>query len=142
MAIYFHSEVPGFTLKHKQILKSWITDTIADHGLKAGELNFIFCDDAYLHQINLTYLDHDTYTDIITFPVSIPGRESQISGDIYISVERVDENAIKFKTGFAEELHRVIIHGVLHLCGHSDKGKMKKENMRATENKYLGKLSI
>lgn len=140
MPVHFHSELAGFTLKNKSIIRSWILQTIEDHKLIPGELNLIFCDDTYLHRINVNFLDHDTYTDIITFPNEIPGKEDRINGDIYISVERVLENAGKFSAEFENELHRVIIHGVLHLCGHSDKGKINKEKMRATEDQYLRKL--
>lgn len=140
MPVYFHSELKGFHLRNKLRLKSWITETIKDHSLLPGELNFIFCDDEYLHRINVEYLDHDTLTDIITFPSEIPGRKDQINGDIFISVERVRENAHKFSVDEESELHRVIIHGILHLCGHSDKGKTKKASMRKTEDKYLERL--
>jgi probable rRNA maturation factor len=98
-------------------------------------VNFIFCSDEYLHSINVQYLNHTTYTDIVTFDSS--ETKGLIEGDIFISVERIQENASKFNTSFDEELHRVIIHGVLHLIGYSDKGSTKKAQMKRKEDTYL-----
>ncbi|KGE15167.1 rRNA maturation RNase YbeY [Sphingobacterium deserti] len=139
--ILFFSEGIDYTIKEKQNLRRWIGDTIKAEGYKKiGELNFIFCDDAYLLEINKQYLDHDTYTDIVTFDSS--EEEDVIAGDIFISVERTAENAAKFSVSERDELHRVIIHGVLHLCGFLDKGKADKERMTAKENEYLNKRSF
>lgn len=136
--ILFFSEGIDYTIKEKQNLRRWIGDTIKAEGYKKiGELNFIFCDDAYLLEINKQYLDHDTYTDIVTFDSSED--EDTIAGDIFISVERTAENAAKFSVSERDELHRVIIHGVLHLCGFLDKDKVDKERMTAKENEYLNK---
>jgi probable rRNA maturation factor len=137
--VHFHSELSGFTLKDKKKIREWISETIADHSFKTGDLNFVFCDDEYLHKINLQYLDHDTYTDIITFPAEIPGKEDRINGDIFISVERVRENASKFKSDPNSELLRVIIHGVLHLCGQGDKTAAESKKMRKKEEIYLAR---
>lgn len=136
--ISFFCEDIDFKLKEKAKVRSWIGETIKAEGFKrVGELSFVFCSDDYLLQINQQYLNHDTYTDIVTFDSS--DDEDVISGDIFISVERVRENAQKFGVTERDELHRVIIHGVLHLCGYYDKNKQEKELMRSKENEYLGK---
>lgn len=134
--ISFFSEDIEFTLKDKAKVRNWIGNTIKSEGFKRiGELSFVFCSDAYLLDINKQYLDHDTYTDIVTFDSSED--EDLIAGDIFISVERTQENATKFGVSDRDELHRVIIHGVLHLCGFLDKKKEDKELMTAKENEYL-----
>ncbi len=136
--ISFFSEDIDFTLKDKAKVRSWIGDTIKSEGFKrVSELSFVFCSDDYLLAINKQYLNHDTYTDIVTFDSS--DEEDVIAGDIFISIERVRENAAKFGVTEREELHRVIIHGVLHLCGYYDKKKEDKELMTAKENEYLSK---
>ena len=103
-----------------------------------GDITFVFCDDNYLHKINLEFLDHDTYTDIITFDYSV-GKE--IISEIYVSTDRVEENAKKYKQTFENEIHRVMIHGVLHLCGYNDKLAEEREIMRDKENHYLSLLA-
>jgi len=134
--ISFFSEDIAFTLKDKAKVRAWIGDTIKAEGFKrVAELNFIFCSDEYLLTINKQYLDHDTYTDIVTFDSS--EEEDVIAGDIFISVERTRENASKFGVSDVDELHRVIIHGVLHLCGFLDKKKEDKALMTTKENEYL-----
>lgn len=136
--ISFFTEGVDYKVKSKQKLREWIAATIKAEGFKRiGELNFVLCSDAYLLEINKEYLNHDTYTDIVTFDSS--EEEDTIAGDIFISVERTAENAVKFGESEADELHRVIIHGVLHLCGYLDKKKEAKELMTAKENEYLGK---
>ncbi len=134
--IQFFSEDIDFTLKEKQKVRQWIGATIKAEGFRrVGELSFVLCSDAYLLEINRQYLDHDTYTDIITFDNS----EGQtINGDIFISIERVHENAATLKLSKRDELHRVMVHGVLHLLGYTDKGKAKKQEMTAKEDHYLG----
>ena len=99
-------------------------------------LDFIFCDDDYLHQLNVTHLNHDTLTDIITFDLTQPGEDLK-TGELYISVPRVKDNAKDFHTTFKRELHRVIFHGVLHLCGYKDKTKKDSQLMRLKEEEYL-----
>lgn len=139
--ISFFTEDITFTLKDKAKVRSWIGDTVKTEGfVRIGELNFIFCSDDYLLNINKEYLNHDTYTDIVTFDSSED--EEVISGDIFISVERTKENALKFGVSERDELHRVVIHGVLHLCGFLDKKKEDKELMTAKENEYLAKRSF
>lgn len=136
--ILFFSEDTDFKLKEKAKIREWIMSTIKSEGFKrVGELSFILCSDAYLLEINKQYLDHDTYTDIVTFDSS--EEEEVISGDIFISVDRIVENAAKFNVSERDELHRVIIHGVLHLCGYYDKKKEDKELMTAKENENLAK---
>jgi len=139
--ISFFTEDIVFTLAQKQKIREWINKTVIEEGFKrVSELNFIFCSDDYLLDINKQYLQHDTYTDIVTFDSS--ENEAVIAGDIFISVDRVRDNAQKFKVSEKDELHRVIIHGVLHLCGYRDKKKEDKEMMTAKENGYLAKRKM
>lgn len=139
--ISFHTEDIKFNLKNKAILKKWIVAVIKKKKRKAGELNFIFCSDEHLLGINRQYLDHDTYTDIITFDYSKENPKQPVSGDIFISIDRVGENAEKFSKSFENELHRVIIHGTLHLLGYKDKTKAAKEEMTKEEDKCLKSLA-
>jgi len=136
--INFFTEDVDFKLKNKIIIRKWITDSVKNEGCFVGELNFIFCSDEYLLKINQEYLDHDTYTDIITFDNS--EQENEISGDIFISIERITENATKFKISSETELQRVMIHGVLHLIGYPDKKSEEKTLMTSKEDQYLGKI--
>lgn len=134
MAIYFSTENIDFHLPHPEKVKNWITRVVKSQGKRVGEINYLFCDDAYLINVNRTYLNHDTYTDIITFDY-VAG--NIISGDIMISVDRVVENAQLFNTSFEHELHRVIIHGVLHLLGQGDKSEAESKEMRKREEESL-----
>ena len=111
---YFECE---FSLDNYESYSEWISDIINLEGFELGELTYIFCDDAYLHKLNVEFLDHDTLTDILTFNYNL---HKQINGEIYISIERVKDNSVDFKTNFDDELRRVMIHGVLHLCGYAD----------------------
>lgn len=139
--IQFFSEDIEYTLKNKGIIRKWISDTVKAEGFKKlGELSFIFCSDAYLLSINQQYLEHNTYTDIITFDNS--EKEDTISGDIFISIDRIKENAVTFKVEESQELHRVMVHGVLHLCGYLDETKEEKDQMTQKENFYLKALYI
>ncbi len=133
--IFFHSEC-DFETESMSHLDSWIKEAIANEKKKLGEINYIFCDDEYLLEKNQTYLNHDTYTDIITFDYS---KENSVSGDIFISIERLKENARKFAVPFDTELRRVMIHGVLHLIGYKDKSDKEKKLMREKEEFYLNK---
>lgn len=119
-----------FVLNDESKHKDWITRSIESEGYLLGEINYIFCNDDYLHNINLDFLKHDTLTDIITFDHT---SGKHISGDIYISIERVKENAETYKEGLSKELKRVIIHGVLHLCGYRDKTSQEELLMRKKE---------
>lgn len=134
--ISFFSEDINFVLKDKAKVRAWIGEVIKVEGYKRiAELNFIFCSDDYLLVINEQYLKHDTYTDIVTFDSS--GKKDEIAGDIFISVERTRENACIFAVSEVDELHRVIIHGVLHLCGYSDHKESEKLVMSQKEDFYL-----
>jgi len=123
-----------FKLENEDALRNWISEVIVSETYSVGEIAYVFCDDAYLHALNVEYLNHDTLTDIISFDYSL-GKE--VHGEIYVSVERVDENAQEFKTGFIDELHRVMIHGVLHYCGYKDKSEEEEREMRERENTAL-----
>ena len=136
-AIHFFEEDITYNLKHKTAVRQWITKTIQAEGYRLKELNYIFCSDNYLLQINRQYLDHDTYTDIITFDNS--DVDKTITGDIFISIERIRENAAKFNLAEPDELHRVIIHGALHLLGYKDKTPVTKKKMTQKEDFYLNK---
>lgn len=136
-AITFHEEDISYKLKNKTAVRKWITDTIIAEGYKLSELTYIFCTDEYLLQINRQYLEHDTYTDIITFDNS--EEEGLIVSDIFISIERIRENAGKFNVTEAQELHRVLIHGALHLLGYTDKSPADKKKMTSKEDFYLDK---
>ena len=138
--ISFFEEDIQYNLKDKTKVKQWIKDTIAAEGYKLDELTYIFCSDAYLLKMNQQYLDHDTYTDIITFDNSTATKT--ITGDIFISVDRIRENAAKFNQTVVNELHRVIIHGVLHLLGYKDKTPADNKKMTQMEDKYLGKRTF
>ena len=115
--------------------KQWVSKIIDQHDKQLNTLNFIFCSDTFLHQLNLEYLHHDTYTDIVTFDNSEDDKE--IEGDIFISLERISDNSNNFKIPFDEELHRVMIHGVLHLLGFGDKTEKEQQLMRNKENECL-----
>lgn len=131
--IHFHSET-NFTLKNTEKYTSWLLKSIIQMDRETGEINYIFCDDSYLLKMNQDYLNHNTYTDIISFDYS---EGKQLAGDIYISIERVEENAKKFKVPFEKELQRVLIHGILHFAGFKDKTTTEKEEMRKQENLFL-----
>lgn len=123
-----------FELDNTDKISNWISNTIKKEQCNEGEINYIFCSDAYLHKINLDFLNHDTYTDIISFDYSV-GKD--LHGDIYISVDRVKENATEFDVSFDDELARVMIHGVLHYCGYKDKTDDEAKQMRSKEDYYL-----
>ena len=136
--IFFHTKNLLFELNDTLIVQDWLTKIIEQEEQQLSLLNFIFCDDDYLHKINVEYLNHDTLTDIITFPLAeLP----TIEGEIYISIPRVRENASKFETTFDNELHRVLAHGVLHLCGYFDKTEVEAKLMRQKEEEALQLLS-
>ncbi|MCH3883786.1 rRNA maturation RNase YbeY [Tenacibaculum aquimarinum] len=123
-----------FKLVDEISTEKWIANCVEKEEFELGEINYIFCDDAYLHKLNVEFLHHDTLTDIISFDYTMG---KLISGDIYISVERVHENAKDFAVSFKDELHRVIIHGVLHYMGFKDKSEEQKTIMRSKENECL-----
>ena len=128
-----------YRLDIESSVNNWLSDVIRDEGCNEGEISFIFCDDEYLHHLNLEFLNHDTLTDIITFDYSV-GKE--LHGDVYISIERVRDNASDFKVTFEQELGRVMVHGILHLCGYKDKTDKEKLQMRSKENHYLERINV
>ena len=131
--ITFNSET-SFTLKNQNKLVKWIGDVVSSEGFQVAEINYIFCDDSYLNKINQEFLNHDTFTDIISFDYTL-GKE--VGGDIFISIERVLENAEKFNEVFENELYRVMIHGILHFMGYKDKTKKEKTLMRTKEDEKI-----
>lgn len=133
MSVYFFSQGTSFSLKKKSILKKLLLSIIRKEKEKAGKINFIFSNDKFLHALNKKFLKQNMLTDIIAFQYSFP----EITADIYISIPRVKENAKKFNVSFENELHRVMIHGILHLCGYKDKKKQDKNKMNKAENRYL-----
>ena len=138
--INFFSEDISFNLKQKGLVRTWIKNTIVAEKHRLRLLNFIFCSDSYLLNINQQYLKHDTYTDIITFDNS--DTEQEIAGDIFISLERIRENAKELDVNEKDELHRVMIHGTLHLLGYPDKDKSAKSLMTEKEDLYLSKRAF
>lgn len=126
-----------FELTNPQKVSKWLTQIIQQEKANVAELSYIFCSDQYLHKINVEYLDHDTLTDIITFPIN----DDPIESDIFISIDRVRENALDRSISFEDELHRVIAHGLLHLLGFSDKTDQDKAQMRFKEDECLGRLN-
>ncbi len=131
--IFFNTETE-FSLNDEREIAVWLMKCVDEEAKKQGEVNYIFCEDDYLLKLNIKYLKHSTLTDIISFDYTMG---SLISGDIFISVERVKENAKEFNVNFYDELHRVMVHGLLHFCGYKDKTKKEKELMRSKEDYYL-----
>jgi len=128
------NSITEFKLEDESEVSKWISSIISAEGFEEGEISYVFCDDEYLLKLNVEFLDHDTLTDIISFDYSLG---KQIHGEIYISTERVLENASEFETSFTNELHRVIIHGILHYCGYKDKTEQDKLIMRKKEETSL-----
>ena len=131
--ISFHSEVP-FEITNADTAASWLSSIISQEDYNEGEVSIVFCDDEFLHKLNVEFLDHDTLTDVISFDYSM-GKE--IHGEIFISIERVQENANEFNQSFDTELARVMAHGVLHYCGYKDKSESEAAAMRSKEEFYL-----
>lgn len=139
MPVHFHNEEVSFSFNNKREVSLWLKSVVSSFQKELGVINVIFCNDQYLLKVNQTYLNHDYFTDIITFNYN---ENNLISGDLFISIDRVKENAINQKMEFNVEIHRVIVHGVLHLCGLNDQSKQEKEIMRGQENLFLQKLSF
>lgn len=135
MPVYFHTEIPDFKVPRAVNTKQWLKTVFDNEAKRQGTLNYIFCDDEKVLSINNQYLKHDYYTDIITFDTS--GDDGKVSGDIYISIDRVKDNADEYKVAFDTELRRVLVHGVLHLMGYKDKTKAQIKEMRQKEDFYL-----
>ena len=140
MPVSFFKEKVRFTFRDKEKITSWILSAIRKHGAKPGQINIVFCTDPYLRKLNKSFLNHDYNTDILTFP----GEEDAagVSGEIYISVDRVKVNAGIYKVEFCDELHRVLIHGILHLLGYEDASEKQKKEMRAVEDYWLEKRNF
>lgn len=137
MAIHFFNEDINQKLKNKRLLKSWINKVISEEEKSIGQINYIFTSDKFLIEINKKYLAHNYYTDIVTFNYCL---DNKISGDIYISVETVKNNSIRFNVTYIEELYRVMIHGILHLIGYNDSNDIEKQEMKEKEDFYLALL--
>lgn len=137
--VFYTEENFLFRLKNKNKIRLWLEECAAKEHKSIKQITYIFCSDEYLLHINQTYLNHNTYTDIITFDYT---EENNLIGEIYISVERIKENAKKYKVPFMEELLRVIVHGLLHLSGYKDKSKQEKKVMREKENEKLNLFHV
>jgi probable rRNA maturation factor len=128
-----------FTLANEEAVATWLSAVIVSENKTEGEINYIFCDDEYLHKMNVEFLDHDTLTDVISFDYTMG---NEISGDVFVSVERVLDNSKDFKTSFDEELKRVLVHGVLHYCGYKDKTEADEALMRNKEEEKLAMFHV
>ncbi|MDL2214860.1 rRNA maturation RNase YbeY [Dysgonomonas sp. OttesenSCG-928-M03] len=137
MAILYQNDGVKTPSIKKRIVNKWIKDVAAFYEKEVGDISYIFCSDEKILEINNQYLQHDYYTDIITFDYT---EDDIISGDIFISIDTVKSNAEEFNTDYTNELHRIIIHGILHLCGVDDKGPGEREHMTECENKALDHL--
>ncbi|MDD2489597.1 MAG: rRNA maturation RNase YbeY [Bacteroidales bacterium] len=139
MAISFNFVKTKDVISQKNKIKSWIKNVVEQKGKSIGDISYIFCDDEYLLEINKTYLEHDFFTDIITFDYS---DKEKIAGDLFISIDRVRENSLTHNENFEKELHRVIIHGILHLLGLKDKTEKQAKQMRKAEEECLRSLML
>jgi rRNA maturation RNase YbeY len=128
-----------FNLDNEEAIAAWLGNVITSENKKEGEINYIFCDDEYLYKINVEYLDHDTLTDIISFDYSMG---NELHGDIFVSVERVKDNAADFNVSFEDELKRVLVHGILHYCGYKDKGEAEELLMRFKEDEKIAMFHV
>ena len=132
--IRFHCEDISYTLPHKIATRNWLLKLIKSEGFQSQDINFIFTSDEYLLEVNKKYLNHDYYTDVITFDY---GEGKTVGGDIFISLDRISENANELNISKLDEINRVLAHGVLHLCGYKDKKSAEKEQMTSKEDYYL-----
>lgn len=128
-----------FTLPNEEAIATWLSAVIVSENKSEGEINYIFCNDEYLHKINVEYLNHDTLTDIISFDYTLG---NEISGDIFVSIERVLDNSKDFNTSFEDEFKRVLVHGVLHYCGYKDKSETDELIMRSKEDEKLDMFHV
>ena len=128
-----------FELSDETAISDWLSQVILSESKKEGDINYVFCDDEYLHKINVEYLDHDTLTDIISFDYSIG---NELHGDIFVSVERVADNAKDYEVTFDEELKRVLVHGILHYAGYKDKSKEDELKMRQKEEEKMAMFHV
>jgi len=139
MISFFTADI-SYSLRSRGDLRLWLSEVARKEGFKIAQLNVIFCSDEYLYAMNVQYLQHKTYTDIITFDQS--DRKGVISGELYISLDRLRDNSKSLKISLKDEIHRVIVHGVLHLCGYGDKTPADKAAMTSKEDYYLAKRSF
>lgn len=139
MAVSFHSEQINFSISDETAVAKWLQDVCVSEGKKLSEVSFIFCSDDYLLEMNRQYLNHYYYTDVITFDYC---EADDVSGDVFISIDRVSENAENVGVSEEDELHRVMVHGLLHLLGYHDKESVDKEQMTAKEDFYLSLRSF
>lgn len=137
--ISFQSLINGFTVRNKRNISQWLSYVVDNEGLTLGEVAIVCCSDDYLLEVNRNYLNHDYFTDIITFDYT---DNQVVSGDLMISIDRIRDHAKKYEVSVEDELHRVMVHGVLHLCGYKDKRKSDKELMTSKENHYLKKRTF
>ncbi|HPE87178.1 MAG: rRNA maturation RNase YbeY [Bacteroidales bacterium] len=135
MRINFFSEEVSYTLKHKRLIRTWLSRLFFEEGVQVDTINYIFCSDHYLYAINVQYLQHETFTDTITF--SYNNDNEDVIGDVYISYDRVKENARELRIAAIDEVHRLLVHGALHLCGYNDKTGKEKMIMTQKEDHYL-----
>ena len=133
--VFFYYADRFLKIKNKKVIQAFITTIFKEEGVKLARLNYIFCSDSYLLKINQSFLEHNFYTDIITFDLSDTNKE--VVSEIYISLDRVRENSLKLAIPFENEVYRVLFHGVLHLCGYKDKKKIDVQTMRKKEDYYL-----
>ncbi|MGI6572470.1 MAG: rRNA maturation RNase YbeY [Fermentimonas sp.] len=139
MAVTFHAEGVDFPAIDKKSVADWIRSVAKEYGKRAGEIAYLFCDDEKILMVNQQFLGHDYYTDIITFDYT---EDDCLSGDIFISIDTVRSNAKLYRVSFQEELHRVMIHGILHLCEMGDESEKEEKAMREAENRALEKLTF
>lgn len=128
-----------FNLDNEEAIAAWLSTVIVSEKKNEGEINYIFCNDDHLHKINVEYLNHDTLTDIISFDYTVG---NELNGDIFVSVERVQDNANDFNVSFDEELKRVLVHGILHYCGYKDKGEEDERLMRLKEDEKIAMFHV
>jgi probable rRNA maturation factor len=128
-----------FVLENEEAFEEWLSAVILSENKKEGEISYVFCDDEYLHKINVEYLNHDTLTDIISFDYTVG---NELNGDIFVSVERVRDNALDFNVPFENELKRVLAHGILHYCGYKDKSESEAALMRSKEEEKIAMFHV
>ena len=128
-----------FVLNNEEAFEEWLSAVILSENKKEGEISYIFCDDEYLHKINVEYLNHDTLTDIISFDYTVG---NELNGDIFVSIERVRDNALDFNVSFEDELKRVLAHGILHYCGYKDTSDSEAELMRSKEDEKIAMFHV
>lgn len=133
-SLSFFTEDTGFQIKHKNKLRLWLSNTLLAEGVSRFTVNIIVCSDNYLRNLNRDYLQHDYFTDVISFNYDVPGC---LTGDVFLSIDRVEANALEFKVPAIDELHRVMVHGVLHLAGHNDATPALRSAMKKKEDHYL-----